>query len=70
MQVKIYTIPIIGGESLNEEMNTFLRSKKVLQVVERQIVSEIHGIFWSFCIKYLEDSPFGFGDVKIMLCRF
>jgi len=28
MQIKIFTIPIIGGEKMNEEMNVFLRSKK------------------------------------------
>ena len=55
MQVKIYTIPIIGGESLNDEMNVFLRSKKILQV-ENQVITTGQNAFWSFCIKYIEDA--------------
>jgi superfamily II DNA helicase RecQ len=54
MQIKTYAIPIIGGEQLNEEMNTFLRSKKILQM-ESQIVTHANTAFWSFCIKYVED---------------
>ena len=55
MQVKIYTIPIIGGDNLNDEMNVFLRSKKILQV-ENQVITTGQSAFWSFCIKYIEDS--------------
>jgi len=36
MQVKIFTIPILGGEMLLEEMNLFLRTKKVLQLKDHQ----------------------------------
>ena len=45
MQVKIFTIPIIGGERVNEEMNTFLRSKKVLQIEKEFLASSAA---WSF----------------------
>ncbi len=54
MQIKLYSIPIVGGERLNEDMNVFLRSKKVLQV-ENHIVSNAQGSYWAFCIKYIED---------------
>jgi len=54
MQIKIFTIPIISGEAQEQEMNTFLRSKRVLQT-ESQLISNEHGDFWCFCIKYLED---------------
>lgn len=54
MQIKFYTIPIMGGELLSEEMNVFLRSKKVLQV-ENQLISQPQGACWCFCIKYLDD---------------
>ena len=37
MQIKIFTIPIMGGELLVEEMNVFLRSKKVLQLKEHLV---------------------------------
>jgi len=52
MQIKIFTIPIIGGEKMNEEMNAFLRSKKILQI-ERAFSDS--GAAWSFCITYLEE---------------
>ena len=56
MQIKLFTIPILGGERLNEELNVFLRSKKVLET-ESQLVQNGNNTFWCFCIKYLE-GPF------------
>jgi superfamily II DNA helicase RecQ len=53
VQFKIFTIGIPGGEPENEEMNRFLRSKKVLQI-ESQCVTLNHHAFWSFSVKYLE----------------
>jgi superfamily II DNA helicase RecQ len=55
MQIKIYTIPIIGGEILTEDMNIFLKTKKILQV-ENQTVTANNGGYWSFCIKYIDDA--------------
>ncbi len=40
MQIKIYTIPMPGGEALTEDMNLFLRSKKVLDMTEHILNSE------------------------------
>ncbi|MFN8349047.1 MAG: HRDC domain-containing protein [Spirosomataceae bacterium] len=60
MQIKIYAIPVIGGEKLMEEMNAFLRTKKILQV-EKQFYSTAQTTAWTFCISYLEDST----DVNI-----
>lgn len=51
MQVKLFTIPIPGGEALTEDMNVFLRSRKVLEMTE-----QIVGNHWCFCIKYLDDT--------------
>lgn len=53
MQIQIFSIPIPGGEALTEDMNVFLRSKKILQV-ESHIVNDGRGTFWCFCIRYLE----------------
>ncbi|MFM9947020.1 MAG: hypothetical protein ACKV1O_03705 [Saprospiraceae bacterium] len=47
MQIKFFTIPVMGGEALAEELNVFLRSKKILQV-EQQLVSEAQGSAWCF----------------------
>jgi len=53
MQIKVFNIQIPGGEAMNDEMNVFLRSKKIIEV-ENHIVQEAHGSFWCFCIKYTE----------------
>jgi superfamily II DNA helicase RecQ len=55
MQIRIFTIPILGGELLTAEMNVFLRSKKVLQVKEHLVNNEIEGVFWCFCVRYVDD---------------
>jgi superfamily II DNA helicase RecQ len=54
MQIKLFTIPILGGEALTEAMNAFLRSKKILQT-ETQLAQDGGSMFWCFCIKYIED---------------
>ncbi len=54
MQIKVFNIQIPGGESMNEEMNVFLRSKRIIEV-EDHIVQNGPCSFWSFSIKYLED---------------
>ncbi|MCB0593370.1 MAG: HRDC domain-containing protein [Lewinellaceae bacterium] len=55
MQIKYFTIPVFGGEKLNEDLNVFLRSKKILRV-ENQLVSDGQGSFWCVCVRYLDDS--------------
>lgn len=54
MQIKIFTIPITGGELVAEELNIFLRSKKILQT-ESQLQSLPGGACWCFCIRYIDD---------------
>ena len=54
MQIKLFTIPVLGGEALSEDLNLFLRSQKILQV-EHQLVQNTGGYCWCFCIKYLGD---------------
>ncbi|MCO6493221.1 MAG: HRDC domain-containing protein [Phaeodactylibacter sp.] len=64
MQIKLFTIPVMGGEALNEDLNKFLRSKKILQV-EQQLQDGPGGGAWCFCVKYIEDfSPFSKGREK------
>ena len=53
MLIKTFTIPIIGGEAINEDLNTFLRTQKVLHVEKQLIVSEGSG-FWCFCVTWLD----------------
>lgn len=56
MQIKIFSIPVIGGEQMTLELNTFLRAKKILQT-EGQLVTLGQSAFWTFCIRYLDDHP-------------
>lgn len=53
MRIKIFSIPVVGGDQIAAEMNAFLSSKKVLEV-EKQLVSQGRNAFWSFCITYIE----------------
>ena len=53
MQIKVFTIPMVGGEEQYDEMNVFLRSRKILQV-ENFIVNDGNRAFWTYCIKYVD----------------
>lgn len=55
MQIKLFNVPVFGGDEAMDEMNLFLRATKVLQV-ENHLISDTSGTFWSFCVKYLETS--------------
>jgi superfamily II DNA helicase RecQ len=56
MQIKIITIPLIGGEALENDLNAFLRGHKILQV-EQQLVSQPAGSYWTFCVRYITGTP-------------
>lgn len=53
MQIKIFIIPIGDSGGALQEMNAFLRGNKILEV-ENQFVSNEHGAYWSFCVRYIE----------------
>ena len=53
MQIKLFTIPIIDSGKVLEEMNIFLKSNKILGVQD-QLVSNESGMYWCFCIRYIE----------------
>ena len=57
MQIKIFTIPMIGSENelLTNEMNSFLRSHRILNV-SKELVSNTYMNVWTFCIEYIEGS--------------
>lgn len=58
MQIRIFTLPILGSEALQEELNSFLRARKILQV-EKHLISENGGTFWCFCISWLDSTNSG-----------
>lgn len=53
MQFKIFTIPILGGEVFNEEMNVFLRAHRIISV-EDALVQSSGGAWWVFKVQYAE----------------
>lgn len=55
MQIKIYSIPAFGSNSVEEEVNRFLRSHRILQV-ERHFCSD-NGGYWAIFIEYADYAP-------------
>jgi len=47
MEIKVFTVPVLGGEQENEEMNQFIRSHNVLET-ESQLVSQGGRSYWTF----------------------
>lgn len=54
MKIKFFTIPILGGEAIAEDLNAFLSAKKILEI-ESKLVSSQQGAHWCFCIRYIDD---------------
>ena len=52
MQIKLFTIPITSVSDYNEEMNTFLRSNKIVEI-EKQLVQTSNGVYWCIYISYI-----------------
>lgn len=50
MKIKIFTIPIVGGEEENSLMNNFLSSHRVIDI-QQQIVADK---YWTFCVRYVD----------------
>lgn len=53
MQIKIFTLPVIGSEQMEEDANKFLRSHRVM-TVDRQFCAE-QGGYWSLLVSYQEN---------------
>lgn len=56
MQIRIFTIPLFGGEEALEEMNKFLRGNKVVDI-SKNLVQQGEVTYWSFCVTYLLGIP-------------
>jgi superfamily II DNA helicase RecQ len=54
MQIRIFTISVFADPREQQELNTFLRSKRVLNVEKHFYVSGDMGV-WTFCIEYVDD---------------
>ena len=51
MQLKFFTIPVIGGESAADELNRFLAGKSIL-ALERQLVQAGSASAWAVCVSF------------------
>jgi superfamily II DNA helicase RecQ len=58
MAYKFFTVPIHDSGGAESEMNTFLRSHRVL-CVDRRWVDQGATSFWSFCVDYLDGAAPG-----------
>ena len=54
MQIKLFTIPL-GDRGAEQEMNTFLKAYKILEVGQK-LISNDNGAAWCFCVRYLEQA--------------
>jgi superfamily II DNA helicase RecQ len=53
MQIKLFTIPVGDSGGALQEMNTFLRGNKILEV-ENNLIGNDNGAYWCFCVRYIE----------------
>lgn len=55
MQIKLFTVSIADNNTAAEELNSFLRSHRVIECIQ-ELVSNENGANWCFCVKYI-DTP-------------
>ena len=55
MQIKLFTIPIGDSSALLQEMNTFLKAHKILEIAQK-LISNNNGANWCFCVRYNEQA--------------
>lgn len=56
MQFTIFAIPYFGDKTKENELNAFLRSKKVV-TVSKELVTVANEAYWSFCVRWLLGEP-------------
>ncbi len=60
MQLQFFSIPASGDSMLVEEVNTFLRTHRVI-AVHKELAQRDTAPAWCICVEYLDSSPSG-GD--------
>ncbi|MBL7773177.1 MAG: HRDC domain-containing protein [Chitinophagaceae bacterium] len=53
MQLKIISVPVIGGEMETETINVWIKQSKVISL-DKQLVCVGSMYYWSFCFQFLE----------------
>lgn len=52
LQLKTFSIPACGSEMMEEYINKFLRSKRIINIEKH--FSPDSGGYWTFCVEYME----------------
>lgn len=52
MQIQLFTVPALQGQTATIELNKFLRSHKILEV-QQHFVPAANGAYWCFCVRYI-----------------
>ena len=55
MQIKVFTLPVFDSERIEEELNKFLRSHRILQT-ERHFCPD-NGGYWALLVEYMDGEP-------------
>lgn len=58
MQIKFFSVPAIGSTEIEEELNSFLRGHRVLEM-ERELVREGGSAYWAIVVVWLEGKVVG-----------
>ncbi|MCM1170131.1 MAG: HRDC domain-containing protein [Bacteroides sp.] len=64
MQFKIFNVPVLDPEPAMEEMNKFFRTNNKVLSVHREFVQGEQGLFWSFCVEYIDNGGFTLAFAK------
>ncbi|MCF8216106.1 MAG: HRDC domain-containing protein [Chlorobium sp.] len=55
MQIQLFAIPIGDNGAALQEMNTFLKAHKILEI-QQKLISNDNGANWCFCVRYVEQA--------------
>ena len=51
MQLRFFTIPLLGGEAAADDLNRFLAAHRIL-AVDRQLAQDCGSSVWAVCVSY------------------
>lgn len=63
MQYRFFTIPVIGDEEWETELNTFLKAERVLNV-DRHLIQDGRNSVWAICVSYQDGARQGTKDKR------
>jgi len=55
IQFAVFIVPLAPESTQQEDLNKFIRSKRVIEV-HKQLVQVASGMIWSFLVEYFDDS--------------